>query len=104
MDEHPIPGFASLHRDQLNARSPDVQLSALFDRHVRPEAAHVGKVEILTEELFIEDAPAQTGRSQSLPIIVPGIETRPRSERAEIRVPTWPQWECVMKMVVNCGR
>ena len=82
VDEHPIPGFASLHRDQLNACSADVQLSALLDRHVRPEAAHVGKVEILTEELSIEDARRRQVVRNLFPIIIPGVKTRPRSERA----------------------
>ncbi len=38
------PGFASLRRDQLNARSADVQLGAAPPVVTSGQAAHVGRL------------------------------------------------------------
>src|SRR5216684_1963661 len=56
VDEHRIVSFSSLHRNQLDSGSPDLQLRATVDGDVRLEAAKAVGAVAFTEELFIEDS------------------------------------------------
>src|SRR6266446_2536046 len=62
--KHRIVCLATLYRDQLDARSADLQIGPAVDRHVGLVAAHVVEVEALAEELFGEDSrPVQFPRN-----------------------------------------
>ena len=52
MDEHRIVGFSSLHRDELDACSPDPQFGTTIDGDVRLETPHVVDAEAFAEELL----------------------------------------------------
>src|SRR5579863_6276740 len=86
VDEHCIVSFASLHGNQLDARSPDLQLSAAVNGNVRLEAAHVVQAEAFPKELFVENPRSFHFTVNLLLIIAPGIETRARIQSLEIGV------------------
>src|SRR5882724_848958 len=56
VNEHRIVSFASLHRNELDACSPDLQLGAAIDGDIRLEGPHVVKAEASAEELLVENA------------------------------------------------
>src|SRR5258708_31295278 len=78
VDEHRIVSFSSLHRNQLDSGSPDLQLSATVDCDVRLEAAYVVEAEAFTEELFIENPRRIHFASNLFLVITPRIETQVR--------------------------
>src|SRR5579863_3215030 len=84
MDEHCIVSFASLHRNQLDVRPPNLQLSAAVDGDVRFESAHVFQAEAFPKELFVENPRSRYLTGNLLLIIAPGIETRARIQSLEI--------------------
>ncbi len=78
MDEHSIVGFASLDRDEVEARSPDLQLGATVDRDVRFEAAYVIQAEALAEEAFSKDPGGVEFALNFFVIVAPGIDAQAR--------------------------
>src|SRR6266550_4427146 len=86
MDEHGIVGFSSLHRDELNACSPDLQFGTTNDGDVRLEAAYVVETEAFTEELLSKIPRRIDFASNFLLIVAPGIEPQARTQRAEVFV------------------
>src|SRR5689334_8189449 len=56
VNEHRIMSFASLHRNELDACSPDLEHGAAIDGNVRLEASYVVDAEGFAEELLIEHA------------------------------------------------
>jgi len=65
MDEHSIVSLSSLHGDELDGRSPDLQLCATVDRYVRLEAAYIVEAEAFAEEAFAKIAGASSSRAIS---------------------------------------
>ncbi len=86
MDEHGIVSFSSLHRDQLDACSSDLQLGATVDGDVRLEAAYVVEAEAFTEELLVESPRRIDFASNFFLIVASGIEPQARIQGAEIGV------------------
>src|SRR5260370_27011885 len=78
VDEHGVVSFSSLYRDELDARSPDLQLGAMVDRDIGLEAAYIVEVEALAEEAFIEDRRRVEFASNLFLVVAPGIELEPR--------------------------
>src|SRR5882762_4543216 len=87
MDEHRIVGFSSLHRDELDARSPDLQFGATIDGNVRLEVAYVVETEAFTEELFVENARLVEVVSDLLGVVASCVEAHRGIERTEVGVP-----------------
>ena len=81
VDEHGVVSFSSLHGNQLDARSPDLQVRAAVDRDVRLEAAHVVETEAFTEELLAEIVRRIDFAGNFFLIVAPGIETQVRIQR-----------------------
>ena len=54
MHEHGVVGLAALHRNQLDARSANLQLRTAVDKDVRFEGAHIVDAEPFPEELLVE--------------------------------------------------
>src|SRR5258708_14976000 len=87
MDEHRIVGFSSLHRDELDACSPDLQFGTTIDGDVRLEAAYVVHAEGIAEELFVENTRLAEVVSDLLGVIASRVEAHTGIERTEIGVP-----------------
>src|SRR6266446_1993436 len=86
MDEHRVVGFSSLHRDELDACSPDLQFGTTIDGHVRLEAAYVVETEAFTEELLPKIPRRIDFASNFFLIVASGIEPQARIQSAEIFV------------------
>src|SRR5882724_11769401 len=86
MDEHRVVGFCSLHRDELDACSPDLQFGTTIDGYVRLEAAYVVETEAFTEELLSKIPRRIDFASNFFLIVAPGIEPQARIQGAEIFV------------------
>src|SRR5229473_7501270 len=86
MDEHGVVSFSSMHRNQLNARPPNLQVGAAVDRHIRLEAAYVVETETFTEKLLAKIPRRIDFASNFFLIVAPGIEPQARTQSAEIFV------------------
>lgn len=76
VDEHRIVRFASLHRNELDAYSPDLQLGAAIDGDVRLEAPYVVEAETCAEELLVENGRRTDFAGDLFSVVAPGIETQ----------------------------
>src|SRR6266852_5023788 len=86
MDEHRVVSFSSMHRNKLYARSPNLQVCAAVDCHIRLEAAYVVETETFTEKLLTKIARRIDFASNFFLIVAPGIEPQARIQGAEIFV------------------
>src|ERR1700676_3868535 len=75
-----------MHRNQLNARPPNLQVRAAVDRHIRLEAAYLVETEAFTEELLTKNPRRIDFASNFFLIVAPGIEPQARIQGAEIFV------------------
>src|SRR5713226_305330 len=87
MDEHRVVSFSSMHRNKLYARSPNLQVCAAVDCHIRLEAAYVVETEAFTEKLLTKIPRRIDFASNLFLIVAPGIEPQARIQFAEIFVP-----------------
>src|SRR5262245_66190278 len=55
VDQHGVVSFSSIHRNELDACSPDLQLGAAIDRNIGLEAENVVDAEAFAEEWLIKD-------------------------------------------------
>src|SRR5712692_10614482 len=86
VNEHRVVGFASLHRNQLDACSPDLQLGATIDGDIRLEASYVLEAEALAEELLVEDARRTDFAGDFFTVVAPRVEAQAGIQGTEIRV------------------
>src|SRR6266487_291582 len=76
VNEHRIVSFASLHRNELDACSPDLQLGAPIDGDVRLEAPYVVEAEAFAEELLVEDTRRTDFAGDLFSIVAPRVEVQ----------------------------
>src|SRR6266567_7335310 len=76
VDEHRIVSLASLHRNELDACSPGLQLGAAIDGDVRLEAPHVVEAEAFAEELLVENAGRTDFTRDLFCVVAPRVEVQ----------------------------
>src|ERR1700730_5912940 len=76
VNEHRIVSFASLHRNELDACSPDLQLGAAVNGDVRLEAPYVVQAEAFPEKLLVEHARRTQFAGDLFSIVVPRVEVQ----------------------------
>src|SRR5712691_9998705 len=76
VNEHRIVSFASLHRNELDACSPDLQLGAAIDGDVRLEAPYVVDAEGFAEEMLVENARRTDFAGDLFCIVAPCVEAQ----------------------------
>src|SRR6266849_3669294 len=86
MDEHGVVNFSSMHRNELDARPPNLQVRAAVDRHIRLEATYVVESGAFTEELLTKIPRRIDFTSNFFLIVAPGIEPHARIQGPEIFV------------------
>src|SRR6266704_1693344 len=74
VNEHRIVSFASLHRNELDACSPDLQFGAAIDGDVRLEAPYVVEAEAFAEELLVENARRTDFAGDLFSVVAPRVE------------------------------
>jgi len=74
VDKHRIVRFASLHRNELDACSPDLQLGAAINGDVRLKAPYVVNAEAFAEELFIENGRCIGVAGDLFSVVAPRVE------------------------------
>src|SRR5262245_50264779 len=87
IDQHGVVSFTSIHRNELDACSPDLQFGATIDRDVGPEAEYVVDAEAFAEEWLVENARRAGAASELFGVVVPRIELQARVQAAKIPVP-----------------
>src|SRR5262245_48019427 len=81
--------FSSLHGNELDARSPDLQLGATIDRDVGLEAEYVVDVEAFAEEWLVENARCSAAACDLFPVVFPRIKLQAGVQGAKILVPAY---------------
>src|SRR5215469_16106093 len=88
MNEHCVVSFAPMNRNQLNARSADLQFGEAIDRYVRLEAAHIIGVEALAKKPLADRFRRMEFTVDFVMIVASGVKSRLRIEAAKVRVST----------------
>src|SRR5215831_16830962 len=78
--------LTSSNWDQLEFRSPDIQIGSFVDRNVRSIAENIIGAESFSEELLAKDTWTVDLLLEILPIVLSPIKLRTRVEAAEIRM------------------
>src|SRR5260370_29052759 len=78
VDEHCIVSFAPLHRNELDACSPDLQLGAAVDGDVRLEAPYIVQAEGFSQEILVEHARTTEVAGDFFSVVAPCVEVQSR--------------------------
>src|SRR5262245_16187337 len=79
--------FSSIHRNELDACSPHLQLGAAIDCNIGLEAEDVVDAEAFAEECLIKNARRAGAASELFRVVVPRIKLQARVQAAKIPVP-----------------
>src|SRR5215467_2127076 len=74
VDQHCVMSFSSLHGNELDACSPDLQLGATIDRDVGLEAEYVIDAGAFAEEWLVENARRSRSASDLVSVVAPRID------------------------------
>src|SRR5262249_45652350 len=87
VDQHGVVSFSSIHRNELDACSPNLQLGAAIDRDIGPEAEDIVDAEAFAEEWLVENARRAGAASELFGVVVPRIELQAGVQAAKIPGP-----------------
>src|SRR5215467_8855967 len=87
VDQHCVVSFSSLHGNELDACSADLQLGATIDREVGLEAEYVIDAEAFAEEWLVENARSSGAASDLFSVVVRRIELQSGVQGTKILVP-----------------
>src|SRR5215467_7177131 len=86
VNQHGIVCFTASSRDQLEFRSPDIQICSFVDRNVRSVAENIIGAESLSEELLTKDTRTVNLLLEIVPIVLSPVKPGTGVQAAEVRM------------------
>src|SRR5262249_8163101 len=87
VDQHGVVSFSSIHRNELDACSPNLQFGPVIDCNIGLEAEDVVDAEAFTEEWLVESARRASAASKFFRVVVPRIKLQAGVQAGKIPVP-----------------